>query len=82
MNFAAAEQRRKGAVMSHSDYRTLLNRGRRAGLKTSELYLVLSTRPPEGAGQILGQTDSNGFVSGYDQRGQQVYRPVGHFPRS
>ncbi len=67
--------------MPHTDYRTLISRGRKAGLRTSELYSAMSTRPPEGAGATLGQADCNGFVSGYDQKGQRVYRPVTHYAR-
>jgi hypothetical protein len=67
--------------MSRSDYRTLLDRGRKAGLKTSELYPALAARPPEGGEQALGQSDGNGFVPGYDQGGHRVYRPLGNSRR-
>jgi hypothetical protein len=60
--------------MSHSDYRTLISRGRKAGLRTSELYAALTTRPPE-RHEANGQADGNGFISAYDDRGQRVYRP-------
>jgi hypothetical protein len=63
--------------MSYTDYRTLLNLGRKAGLTTSELYSALATRPIEGRGQGPGQADPNGFVPAYDHLGQRVYRPVG-----
>jgi hypothetical protein len=61
--------------MSRSDYHTLINRGRKAGLKTSELYRALSARPPE-ATDAGGQSDENGFVVGYTASGQRVYRPA------
>ncbi len=61
--------------MGHSDYRTLINRGRKAGLGTAEMYRAMAARPPEGAEQA-GQADGNGFVPGYDQGGHRVYRPV------
>jgi hypothetical protein len=64
-----------------TDYRTLINRGRKAGLTTRELYSAMSARPPEGSDQILGQSDTNGFVPGFNQQGQRVYRPVGSYPR-
>jgi hypothetical protein len=64
--------------MSRSDYRTLIDHGRKAGLRTSELYQAMTSRPPEGAEQSLGQADGNGFVSAYDQGGHRVYRPLGH----
>jgi len=68
--------------MPHSDYRTLINRGRKAGLGTSELYRAIGGRRPEDADPNLGQTDGNGFVSSYNQQGQRVYRPVGGSPQS
>jgi len=64
-----------------SDYRTLISRGRKAGLSTRELYPALTTRPPEGNGQLAGQSDCNGYVAGYNQQGQRVYRPLGSSPR-
>jgi hypothetical protein len=62
--------------MSRSDYRTLIDRGRKAGLRTSELYQAMATRPPEASEQNFGQADSNGYVSSYDQGGHLVYRPA------
>ena len=67
--------------MSHSDYHKLIARGRKAGLKTTELYQAISARRPEAGDQGPGQADGNGFVSGYDQTGQHVYRPFGTDPR-
>ena len=67
--------------MSRSDYRTLIDRGRKAGLRTSELYQAMTSRPPEGTEQSFGQADSNGFVSAYDQGGHRVYQPLGHYRR-
>ena len=66
--------------MSRSDYRTLLNHGRKAGLSTRELYNALSSRPPE-AGDTNGpQADGNGFVFDYTQGGRRVYRPINGKP--
>ena len=62
--------------MSHSNYHTLVDRGRKAGLGTGELYSALSARPSEGADQGQGQVDGNGFVSTYDQQGKRVYLPA------
>jgi hypothetical protein len=62
--------------MSRTDYHTLINRGRKAGLRTSELYSALSSRAPEGSDLGNGQADSNGFISRYNQNGQRVYQPV------
>jgi hypothetical protein len=68
--------------MSHAtDYHTLINRGRKAGLNTQELYSAMAGRPPEGGDTVPGQADCNGYVSGYNQRGQRVYRPAGSYPR-
>ncbi len=61
--------------MSHSHSLLLINRGRKAGLGTSELYAAMSTRPSEGADEAPGQVDGNGFISTYDHRGKRVYRP-------
>jgi hypothetical protein len=68
--------------MSRSDDRVLIDRGRRAGLTTAELYAAMAMRPPEGRDRHPGQTDSNGFVSGVDPAGHRVYRPAGDEPRS
>lgn len=65
-----------------TDYRTMINRGRKAGLTTRELYSAMSTRPMEGSDQILGQSDCNGFVSSFNQHGQRVYLPLGKGRRS
>jgi hypothetical protein len=63
--------------MSHSTYLTLINRGRKAGLGTGELYTAMSTRPSEGLDEAPGQVDGNGFVLTYNQQGKRVYRPTG-----
>ncbi len=68
--------------MSRSDFRTLIDRGRRAGLNTSEMYAAISTRHLDAPQPYLGRTDTNGFVSGYDVHGHQVYRPGGTNSRS
>jgi len=62
--------------MSHTDYNTLIARGRKAGLSTRELYAALSARQPEGNDSTPGQSDGNGFVSDIDEQGHRVYRPV------
>jgi hypothetical protein len=63
--------------MSHTNYRTLVNQGRKAGLRTSELYTALSSRPPEASDSSNGHSDGNGFRLGYTQDGRPVYRPCG-----
>jgi len=66
--------------MSRTDFRTLLDRGRKAGLGTAELYSALTSRRPEASDHDVGRTDGNGFVSGYGRNGHLVYRPGG-YPR-
>jgi hypothetical protein len=69
--------------MRHTDYRTLVDRGRKAGLGTGDLYRALAARRPEGSDHgLVGQADGNGFVSGYDQHGQRVFLPIGTSLRS
>ena len=65
--------------MSHTDHRTLINRGRKAGLSTRELYSAMAARV-ESTGQGPGQCDGNGFAPGYDQHGRRVYRPAASEP--
>jgi hypothetical protein len=62
--------------MGRTNHRTLVDRGRKAGLGTSELYGPLCSSRPEGSDISVGQADSNGFVSGYDALGHRVFRPV------
>src|SRR5262245_21928315 len=77
-----SEARAGGAAMRHVDYRTLIDRGRKAGLGTSELYRALAVRRPEAQDGTVGQTDGNGFVSSIDPQGQRVYLPFGSSARS
>lgn len=64
-----------------TSHHTLINRGRKAGLTTRELYSAMSGRPPEAGANIHGPADSNGYVASIDTRGQRIYRPVGSYPR-
>lgn len=61
--------------MSRSDFRTLINRGRKAGLKTSELYSALSSHRPAAQDVEGGGRDGNGFLAGIDATGHQAYMP-------
>jgi hypothetical protein len=63
--------------MSHSNYIALINRGRKAGLSTRELYSAMATRPAEGVEEARGLLDGNGFVPSYDSQGRRVFRPAG-----
>jgi len=80
--FMEERERRKSAAIReeapmslHSNYQTLINRGRKAGLTTRELYSAMSARPPEGGDRASGQADCNGYVPSVDARGHTVYRP-------
>ena len=65
--------------MRHTDYRTLIDRGRRAGLGTADLYnAIAAARRPEAGDRFAGGTDGNGFVSAFDRQQRVVYRPTGH----
>ena len=66
--------------MSQSDYRRLIDRGRKAGLHTAELYAALGSRPPAAIDSPDGEADGNGFVSSYGRDGRRVYRPLGGPP--
>jgi hypothetical protein len=78
---SVTKQLRGGDVeMLHTDIQTLINRGRRAGLRTSELYNAIGARPPE-LHEATGQADSNGFISGYTATGRRVFHPSGGYPR-
>jgi hypothetical protein len=61
--------------MSHSDYRTLINRGRKSGLKTSELYSALASQPPVAGDLVNGGTDGNGFAPVFDPNGHAIFKP-------
>jgi hypothetical protein len=66
--------------MSRTDYRTLIDRGRKAGLGTSELYRAIAGQRGDDH-QGPGQTDGNGFVASVTQSGQRVYQPIGSYRR-
>jgi hypothetical protein len=68
-------------MISPTSYNALINRGRKAGLSTRELYSAMAGRPAEGSDGGMGQLDGNGFVSSYNQQGQRVFRPVDGQPR-
>ncbi len=61
--------------MPRTHYDTLVNRGRKAGLGTGELYRALASRAPE-AGERPEQGDGNGYISGLAANGRRVYRPM------
>jgi hypothetical protein len=61
--------------MSHTDYRTLVDRGRKSGLRTTDIYPALASRPPAAGDPTAGQADGNGFVPGLDQQGHPIFKP-------
>ena len=61
--------------MSHSQHRRFLDRGRKAGLNTADLYRALSARPPVAGDGPTGQPDSNGYVGTVTSTGQRTYAP-------
>jgi hypothetical protein len=67
--------------MSYRDIRTLIDRGRKAGLGTSDLYRAMAGQPADGH-LSPNHSDSNGYVPLVDERGQRVYRPLNCSPRS
>ncbi len=67
--------------MSRSSANNRINRGRKAGLSTRELYAALSAQAPEGNEEQPGQSDGNGYVVEIDEHGHRVYRPVTEEPR-
>jgi hypothetical protein len=58
----------------------MIDRGRKAGLGTGELYRALAAQPAEG-NLAPGQTDGNGFVPHVGPHGQRVYQPIGSYRR-
>lgn len=68
----------KASMMSlHTHYQILINRGRKAGLTTRELYSAMPGRPVEGGDDLLGRADCNGYVPSISPQGQRIYRPIG-----
>ena len=63
--------------MNRSPIQRLLDRGRKAGLGTAELYRALASRLPSAGDSIPGQTDSNGYVARVGANGQRIYTPQG-----
>jgi hypothetical protein len=69
--------------MRHTDFRTLIDRGRRAGLGTADLYNAIAAgRRPEAGDRFAGETDGNGFVPSFDRQQRVVFRPAGRHPPS
>jgi hypothetical protein len=65
-----------------SSYHTLLNRARKAGLSTRELYPALATLPAETTTSTEDRVDGNGYVATVDEQGRREFRPVQEPPHS
>jgi hypothetical protein len=57
-----------------TDLRSLVDRGRRSGLNTGELYRALASRLPH-AGGVPGRVDANGFVPVLDPHSRASFQP-------
>jgi len=62
--------------MRYTDSRNLIDRGRKAGLGTAELYNALAARCCGQGDRNPGENDGNGFVSEFNGLGQLVFHPV------
>jgi hypothetical protein len=61
--------------MRRSKHNTLINLGRKAGLRTSELYSALASGRAATKDAGAGRTDGNGITTGLDAQGHPVFRP-------
>ncbi len=61
--------------MPRSSFRRLIDHGRKAGLKTPELYGALAGHRFAQSDLRAGKRDGNGFLAGFDAAGHQVYQP-------
>ncbi len=61
--------------MNRTPMHKLLDRGRKAGLRTADLYQALSSRQPDATDEAPGHTDCNGYVPQVDANGHRTYVP-------
>ncbi len=59
--------------MNRIPIRRMLDRGRKAGLGTAELYRALASRPAPVGDAGPGQSDCNGYVSQVSANGQRTF---------
>jgi hypothetical protein len=69
-------------MIHRSNYQSLINRGRKAGLNTRELNSALAGRPVTGDDQTPGQPDCNGSIWTIDEHGHRVYLSAQEPPAS
>jgi hypothetical protein len=68
--------------MGYINHRLMLDRGRKAGLRTSELYGALASARPDSSQGNPGTADVNGFLTYYDGQGQRTYKQWNEPPKS
>lgn len=61
--------------MPRADHRMLVDRGRRSGLQTHELYQALSSTLAFDRAPYPGNVDGNGFVQQCNDRGRSTFQP-------
>jgi hypothetical protein len=61
--------------MNRSPNHKLLDRARKAGVNTAELYRALASRPAAAGDATPGHTDCNGYVAQVGTNGQRIYQP-------
>jgi hypothetical protein len=59
--------------MTKSSIRRMLDRGRKAGVGTDELYRAIASRPAVAGDGGPGQTDCNGYTSQVAANGQRTF---------
>jgi hypothetical protein len=61
-------------MLRNNNEQAMIDRARKAGLSTRELYQALASQPLKGAEQATDQADSNGYVTTVSPQGRRVYR--------
>jgi hypothetical protein len=60
----------------NSDYNLIIQRGRKAGLNTRELYSALNTRAEGNGEPQVTEADCNGYAVGFDADGHRIFEPI------